>query len=140
MLLGFGLAFEMPLVITFLVRVGLMSSAALVRSWRWAIVIIIVIAALVTPTPDPFNMTVLALPMLALYFLSVGIALLIDRRKDRVQAVSGGEGARAPLEAAGRIGRRPADIAADLERSSEEDEAAASSHVPPDSDVSKSEK
>ncbi len=89
LLLVFGLTFEMPLVMWFLARVGLVSSATFIGSWRWAIVIIMVIAAMVTPTPDPFNMMLLAGPMVALYFLSLALTVLAQRQRRRQQEETG---------------------------------------------------
>ncbi len=83
LLLVFGLAFQMPLVMMFLARVGLVSGATFARGWRWAVVIILVIAAIVTPTPDPFNMMLLAGPMILLYFLSLGLVLLVELPRSR---------------------------------------------------------
>ncbi len=86
LLLVFGLTFEIPLVMWFLARVGLVSSATFIGSWRSAIVIIMVIAAMVTPTPDPFNMMLLAGPMVVLYFLSLALTVLAQRQRCRQQA------------------------------------------------------
>ncbi len=72
-ILWVGLSFETPLIIAFLARVGIISPKQLRKGWRYAIVIIAVIAAVITPTPDPFNMTLVMLPLLALY--EVGIIL-----------------------------------------------------------------
>ena len=83
LLLVFGLAFQMPLVMMFLAHVGLASGATFARGWRWAIVIILLVAAIVTPTPDPFNMMLLAGPMILLYFLSLGLVLIVELPRTR---------------------------------------------------------
>lgn len=80
-LVVFGLAFETPLVMMFLARIGLITSDGLLRTWRMAIVIIAIIAAMVTPTPDPFNMSLVGVPMLLLYFLSVGLTVIAERAR-----------------------------------------------------------
>jgi len=72
-----GVAFEMPLVIAFLARAGIVSGPSLLRFWRHAIVIISIAAAIITPTIDPVNMTIVMGPLIGLYFLSVGIAYLV---------------------------------------------------------------
>lgn len=72
-----GVAFETPLVIAFLARIGLVSGPRLLRMWRQAIVIISVVAAMITPTIDPINMTIVMLPLISLYFLGVGLAYLL---------------------------------------------------------------
>lgn len=74
-----GVAFEMPLVIAFLARAGIVSGPQLMRYWRHSIVVIAIIAAAITPTVDPVNMTLVMLPLIALYFGSVGIAYLVYR-------------------------------------------------------------
>jgi sec-independent protein translocase protein TatC len=74
-----GVAFEMPLVIAFLARAGIVSGPQLMGYWRQSIVIIAVIAAAITPTVDPVNMTLVMAPLLVLYASSVGLAYLLYR-------------------------------------------------------------
>ncbi|MEN6546775.1 MAG: twin-arginine translocase subunit TatC [Armatimonadia bacterium] len=81
LVLVFGLVFEMPLVVMLLVQFGVVSSRALLRAWRLAVVIIFIFAAVATPTTDPFTMLTMALPMTLLYFLSIGLGRLVERRK-----------------------------------------------------------
>src|SRR5690606_532380 len=69
-----GVAFEMPLVVAFLARAGIVSGQQLLGFWRHAIVIIAIVAAAITPTVDPVNMTLVMAPLLVLYFSSVAIA------------------------------------------------------------------
>jgi sec-independent protein translocase protein TatC len=71
-----GVSFQTPLITFILAKVGLVTPAFLVRNWRFAVVIVAVIAALITPTVDPFNMALLMLPLLALYGLSIILAML----------------------------------------------------------------
>ncbi len=72
-----GVAFETPLVIAFLARIGLVSGPRLLGLWRQAVVIISIVAAMITPTIDPVNMTIVMLPLISLYFLGVGLAYLL---------------------------------------------------------------
>lgn len=74
-----GVAFEMPLVIAFLARAGIVSGPQLMGYWRQAIVIIAIVAAAITPTVDPVNMTLVMAPLLVLYASSVGLAYLLYR-------------------------------------------------------------
>jgi sec-independent protein translocase protein TatC len=74
MVLAFGTTFELPVFTFFLVRLGIWDYRLMLRSFRYAIVVIFVIAAILTPTPDIINQSLLALPMLALYVLSIGVA------------------------------------------------------------------
>ena len=74
-----GVAFEMPLVISFLARAGIVSGQQLLGYWRHAIVVIAIMAAAITPTVDPVNMTLVMGPLLVLYATSVGLARLLYR-------------------------------------------------------------
>jgi sec-independent protein translocase protein TatC len=74
-----GVAFEFPLVIYLLASLGLVNAKLLASQWRLAIVIIAIIAALITPTVDPVNMSLVMGPMIALFFLSIGLAYIAQR-------------------------------------------------------------
>lgn len=69
-----GVAFEFPLVIYVLTAVGLIRPQPLARNWRIAVVIISIVAAVITPTVDPVNMSLVMLPMILLYFISIGLS------------------------------------------------------------------
>ena len=73
-----GVAFEFPLVIYLLAKLGWVKAKFLRQQWRLAIVIIAVAAALITPTVDPVNMSLVMAPLIVLYFLSVGLASLAE--------------------------------------------------------------
>lgn len=77
-----GVAFEMPLVVAFLARIGVVSSAFLMKYWRHSIVVNSIIAALITPTVDPVNMTIVMGPLIVLYFISAGLAKLLYRPRE----------------------------------------------------------
>jgi sec-independent protein translocase protein TatC len=66
----FGIAFQMPLVMVLLNRLGVLSRAAVVKFRRYAIVFIFVVAAMLTP-PDIISQTILAIPMIALFEISI---------------------------------------------------------------------
>jgi sec-independent protein translocase protein TatC len=76
---GTGILFELPVVIFVLARLGIATPAVLRKGRKYALIVILVIAALLTP-PDPFSQTILALPLLALYELSIVQAAWIERR------------------------------------------------------------
>lgn len=76
MVLAFGVTFELPVLTYFLVRVGVWNYRLMLRSFRYAILVIFVVAAMLTPTPDVINQSLLALPMLVLYILSIGVAYI----------------------------------------------------------------
>ncbi len=71
MLLIFGLAFQVPIVIIFGHKIGLISRNLLIEYWRHAVVAIFIVVAVLTPTWDPFTMTACALPPCLLYLLSI---------------------------------------------------------------------
>jgi sec-independent protein translocase protein TatC len=79
--LGMGLIFEMPILIFFLALLGIVSPSFMIKNARYAILIIFVIAGIITPTPDIVNMCIFAAPMLALYFLSVGVAWAVHPKQ-----------------------------------------------------------
>ncbi len=72
-LLAFGISFQLPIVLIILAKLGLVSSKRLLTYWRHAIVVIFTFAAIVTPTNDPLSLMVMALPMVFLYFLTIGV-------------------------------------------------------------------
>ena len=75
MLLAFGVVFEVPVVVTFLAMVGIVNWKQLLRFGRWWVVIASIIAALLTP-PDVGSQMLMLVPLVVLYFLSVGLAYL----------------------------------------------------------------
>ncbi len=81
-----GVAFEFPLVIFLLARLGFVRAEMLSQQWRLAIVIIAVIAALITPTVDPVNMSLVMGPLIILYFFSILLAKIAQRRRSAAQA------------------------------------------------------
>src|SRR5699024_5963926 len=83
MMLVFGIAAEIPLVVVLLHRIGAVSGRQLVNARPWIIVGIFVFAALATPSTDPITMLFLAIPMSALYMISEVIARVTDRRRGK---------------------------------------------------------
>lgn len=71
-----GLFFEFPLIIYILTAMGLVQPKFLAEQWRLAVVIISIIAAAITPTIDPVNMGLVMLPMILLYFISIGLSFI----------------------------------------------------------------
>ena len=76
LMLWIGLFFEFPLVIYVLTSIGFVKPRVLARQWRLAVVIIAIIAAAVTPTVDPVNMSLVMIPMILLYFVSIGLSYI----------------------------------------------------------------
>ncbi|MDA8019391.1 MAG: twin-arginine translocase subunit TatC [Thermoanaerobaculia bacterium] len=81
-ILGLGLMFELPTVIFFLARLGVVTPRFLLRHFRWAVLLIFVAAAIITPTPDVINLLVFALPTIGLYLVGVGVAALFGRPRE----------------------------------------------------------
>lgn len=79
--LGFGIAFQLPLVMLFLNRIGLMSIEAYIEKWRIAILVIFVVAMILTPA-DPISMLMLAVPLTFLYFFGILLAKWMPRSKN----------------------------------------------------------
>ncbi|MFE1578039.1 twin-arginine translocase subunit TatC [Streptomyces fradiae] len=84
LVLAFGLAFQMPLLLVLLNLGGVVSGSKMLGWWRGMVMGIAVFAAVVTPT-DPLSMIALQMPLTALYFAAVGFALLNDRRRRRAE-------------------------------------------------------
>src|ERR1700712_2144106 len=81
--LATGLVFELPILIYILENLVIATPKFMREPRRYAIVIILIIAAVVTPTPDMLTMTVVAIPLLLLYELSIGVASMVEKRKKK---------------------------------------------------------
>ncbi len=86
LLLAIGLVFEMPVVTTFLSRLGIIKPKWLSNKRKPAIILAFVLAALITPTFDPLNQTLVAAPLIILYEISIWLAKLVQRRKPHKEA------------------------------------------------------
>lgn len=98
MMLVFGVAAEIPLVVILLNRLGVVSGRQLAGARPWTIVGIFVFAAVATPSTDPLSMLFLAIPMTVLYMISEVIARLTDRRKAKTLAPDIPDDEAAPLD------------------------------------------
>ena len=86
LVLAFGVAFLLPVIMVALDMVGVARSRVWIRSWRWAVVIIFIFAAVATPTPDAITMLFVAIPMCGLYFAALWVCVVNDRRVERRRA------------------------------------------------------
>ena len=82
LMLAIGLVFEMPVVTTFLARIGIVKAKWLADKRRTAIIVAFILAAVITPTFDPINQVLVAVPLVLLYELSIWLAKLVQRKKD----------------------------------------------------------
>jgi sec-independent protein translocase protein TatC len=91
MVIAFGLVFQMPILVFFLARFGIVTAGFLWKHFRYAILIIFIIAAIATPTPDPVNQTIFAMPMILLYLLSILVAWMFQKKKKKDDEDDGDE-------------------------------------------------
>jgi sec-independent protein translocase protein TatC len=87
MLFWIGVAFEMPVVVYFVARVGLVTSKTLREQWRMALVGISVLAAMITPSVDPVTMLLTMAPLIILYAMSIVLAVVGERQFNKAMAV-----------------------------------------------------
>lgn len=86
-----GLAFELPLIVFLLARIGFITARQLIKQWRIAIIVIAILSALITPTPDPVNMALMMLPLLTLYLISILFAVIAGRSRTKAREVDEAE-------------------------------------------------
>ena len=84
LVLACGVVFQMPTLVFFLARIGVVTARFLARNTKYAILIIFIISAVLTPTGDPVTLTLMATPMILLYGLSIIIAWAVapSRKKE----------------------------------------------------------
>ncbi|BDG03583.1 twin-arginine translocase subunit TatC [Anaeromyxobacter oryzae] len=87
MLLGFGIVFEVPVVIAFLSMIGLVDYRFLAKYRRIAIVVNVTLAAIITPTGDPLNLAMMAVPMIVFYEVGIVLARILGKKRDPTPAV-----------------------------------------------------
>jgi sec-independent protein translocase protein TatC len=87
-ILGLGIAFELPVLIFFLALFGIVSPRFLWKNIRYAILAVFFVAAVICPMPDPVSMCVYAMPLMGLYLIGIGVAWWVhpSRRKKKEAA------------------------------------------------------
>jgi sec-independent protein translocase protein TatC len=81
--LGMGVAFQMPMLVFFLARFGMVTAGFLMRKFKYAVLIIVIAAAIATPSGDPVTLAVFSAPMLALYVVSIAVAWVFGKRQKK---------------------------------------------------------
>ena len=82
-ILIFGLAFELPVFLITFNLIGFLRGQTILKPWRAWVFSIVLFTAAFSPTADPLTMMLLAVPLILLYFMAGGIALMVDRRRDK---------------------------------------------------------
>ncbi|HDH01065.1 MAG TPA: twin-arginine translocase subunit TatC, partial [Nitrospirae bacterium] len=80
-LLSFGMVFELPIVILFLTKLGIVSPQTLAKNRKYAVLVAFILAAILTPTPDAFNQTLMAGPIIILFEAGIIISKIFARKK-----------------------------------------------------------
>src|SRR5437868_12072058 len=80
---GIGILFQMPLLVMVLARIGIVTGRFLKKYRRHAFVVIITAAAIITPSTDPFSLTIVTIPLYALYEASILVASRINRKQEK---------------------------------------------------------
>jgi len=88
MLLGFGVVFEVPVVIAFLSMIGLVNHRMLARYRRYAIIVNVLAAAVITPTGDPLNLALMAIPMIVFYEIGIVLARVLGKKPEPETAIA----------------------------------------------------
>ncbi len=88
LLVAVGVVFEVPVVITFLSRLGIVTPQWLARKRKWAFIGAFILAAIITPTMDPINQALVAVPLIVLYEMSILLSKLVYRRRAEAVASS----------------------------------------------------
>ena len=85
LILAFGFVFEMPVIAMFLSAIGLLTHRHMLKFWRYSVVLAFVLAAVLTP-PDVATQTMMAIPLVVLYFISIGVAWFFTTRREAREA------------------------------------------------------
>ena len=86
LMLAFGIAFLLPVVLVGLNMVGLVSGKQILKAWRITVFLVCLFAAMAAPGGDALSMFYLAVPLLLLFFVAIGLCLLNDKRRARRNA------------------------------------------------------
>jgi len=82
-----ALVFQMPTVVFFLAKMGVVTARWMIRYFKYAILVIFIIAAVITPSPDMASQMIVGVPMVGLYIISIAIAWIFGRKKKTLEEV-----------------------------------------------------
>ena len=82
-ILGIALVFELPTLVFFLSRMGIITPRWMTKNFKYAVLVVFIVAAIITPSPDMVNQSIIAVPMLALYGLGILIAIIFGKKKKK---------------------------------------------------------
>jgi sec-independent protein translocase protein TatC len=80
-ILSFGVIFELPVMMVFLTKMGVVTTEFLAKNRKYSVLIAFILAALLTPTPDAFNQTLMAIPIIILYEAGIWASRIFNRKK-----------------------------------------------------------
>lgn len=81
MILGFGISFQLPLVMLFLERIGIFSVEAYLAKWKIAVLVLSILAMVLSPGGDPTAMMMMLVPLVGLYFAGIGLCNWLPKRR-----------------------------------------------------------
>ena len=82
-ILGIALVFELPTLVFFLSKMGIITARWMIKYFKYAVLLIFIIAAIITPTPDMITQSIIAFPMLGLYGFSILIAYIVGKKREK---------------------------------------------------------
>lgn len=82
-ILGIAIVFELPTLSFFLAKIGLINARMMIKHFKYAVLVVFIIAAIITPTPDMVTQSIIAVPMLGLYGLSILIAMVVGKGREK---------------------------------------------------------
>jgi sec-independent protein translocase protein TatC len=83
MILAFGLVFQMPTIVLFLARMGVVTAGFLWRHTKYALLIIVIVSAIVTPDGGGVSLVAMSVPLFFLYLFSIGLAWVFGKKRDK---------------------------------------------------------
>ena len=82
LLIAFGVVFQMPIVVLFMARMGVLTAGYMIRNFKYAVLIIVIISAIVTPDGGGVSLVAMTVPLVLLYGFSIGLAWLFGRKRN----------------------------------------------------------